>query len=377
MLGDNKMFELTNAQRKCFALPPVLDTWNKVDVKASPCDHYVTYAYIEGKRIVKVIQVSEKPGREMYQEYCVDQTLSKDGTKIMPKTDKGKPQNFTSANLVKKTPIGMALAFSRGYVSVVNNTSEQDFYRSAYNSEKPETLQDFSEWVDEWCRNTGEKELVEINEFAQQTKIHQKVHEGDFFRYRINRNLYGYGRILVDYAKMRKEGIPFWEIFMGKPLCVAVYHIATEDATVRPERLVGLKMLPSQMIMDNIFYYGECKIIGNIPIAPDEDNYTVHYGRSINARKANYLYYQCGKTFAALEGEKELDIYKGNKYSCFRNGSIGWILRIKLPILLNCINSDSNDPYWNMMPKGYTDEDLRNPKYEKELQMVKAQMGVK
>ena len=107
-----------------------------------------------------------------------------------------------------------------------------------------------------WCLNTGEKELKDINEFANRTKIHQKFKEGDFFRYRINRSLFGYGRILVDYAQMRKKGIPFWDIFMGKPLCVAVYHIATTDSNLKPEQLLGKKMLPSQMIMDNIFYDG-------------------------------------------------------------------------------------------------------------------------
>ena len=371
------MFELTNEQRRCFSIAPVLDTWKKVEVKASPYDHYVTYAYIDGQRIVKVIQVSDEPGREMYQEYGVDQMLSEDGSKIMPKTNKGKPQNFTSANLVKKTRVGMALTFSHRYLAVDNNTTEQSFYYSAYNSKNPETLQDLADYVDDWCRHTGEKELADINQFAQQKKVHQKFQEGDFFRYRINRNLYGYGRILVDYAKMRKEGIPFWEIFMGKPLCVAVYHIVTEDANVQPEQLVHLKMLPSQMIMDNTFYYGECKIIGNMPIAPDEDNYTIHYGRSINACRWDYLYYQCGKTFVALEGEKELDVYKGYSYGGFRNGSIGWILNIKLPILLECINSNSNDPYWNMMPTHTTDKDLRNPKFKNELQMVKEQMGLK
>lgn len=114
-----------------------------------------------------------------------------------------------------------------------------------------------------------------------------------------------------------------------------------------------------------------------MPIAHDEDNYTIHYGRSISARHPNYLYYQCGKTFVALEGEKELELCKGYTYWGFRNGGIGWILKVKLPILLECINNNSNDPYWNMMPKGSTDEDLRNPKYEKELQMVKEQMGIK
>ena len=371
------MFELTNEQRKCFAIPLVLDSWKRVEVKASPYDHYVTYAFLDGSKIVKVIQVSDTIGRELYKEYGVNQILSEDGTKILPKTNKGKPQNFTSANLVKKTPIGMSLSFNSGYVAVVNNTADQCFYRSFYNAEKLETLKDFSMWVDNWCLNTGEKELKDINEFANRTKIHQKFKEGDFFRFRINRNLFGYGRILVDYAQMRKDGNQFWDVFMGKPLCVAVYHIATEDATITPEQLIRLKMLPSQMIMDNIFYYGECEIIGNMPIDPDEDNYTIHYGRSIDAHKPNYLYYQSGKTYVALKGEKELDLHSSDVLGGFSNKGIGWDLHIQLPILLECIKKKSNEPYWDMIPAWRANQDLRNPKFKKELKQVKKQMGLK
>jgi hypothetical protein len=367
------MLELTNEQRKCFALPPVLDSWKKVEVKASPYDDFITYAYLEGNKVVKVITVSD---RDRYCEFGVDQTLSEDGTKILPKTDKGKPQNFTSANLLKKTPIGMALSFVGGYVSIDNDTADQCFYRSVYNSEKLETIKDFSIWVDHWCLNTGEKEFKDIDEFAKRTKIHQKFREGDFFRYRINRSLFGYGRILVDYAQMRKKGIPFWDIFMGKPLCVAVYHIATEDKTITPEQLVHLKMLPSQMIMDNIFYYGECEIIGNMPIAPDEDNYTIHYGRSLSAREPNGLYYQCGKTYVTLENEQALFENEQALFGHFTHNGIGWNLDVKLPILLECIKKKSNEPYWNMIPAWRANEDLRNPKFEEELKKIKKQMGI-
>ena len=62
------MFELTNEQRRCFALPPVLDTWKKIEVKAGPYDDYVTYAYLDGSRITKVIEVSDITGREKYCE---------------------------------------------------------------------------------------------------------------------------------------------------------------------------------------------------------------------------------------------------------------------------------------------------------------------
>ena len=381
------MFELTNEQRKCFALPPILDNWKKVEVKASPYDNYVTYAYLDTNKIVKVIQVSDTLGGEIYHEYGIDQTLSDDGTKILPKTDKGKPQNFTSANLVKKTPIGMTLSFDSGYVAVVNNTADQCFYRSFYNGEKPKSLDDFSKWVDNWCQNTGEKELADIIKFSKRTKIHQKFKEGDFFRFRINRSLFGYGRILVDYARMRKEGIPFWDVFMGKPLCVAIYHIATEEANVSPASLVNLKMLPSQMIMDNIFYYGECEIIGNMPIDSNEENYTIHYGRSIDARKPNYLYYQSGKTYVTLENEQALfghfthngigwNLNEQALFGHFTHNGIGWNLDVKLPILLECIKKKSNEPYWNMIPAWRANKDLRNPKFEEELKKIKKQMGI-
>ena len=84
--------------------------------------------------------------------------------------------------------------------------------------------------------------------------------------------MYGYGRILVNYDKMRKDGVEFWDVFFGKPLCVAVYHMVTDRNDLTPAELVNYKMLPSQMIMDNCFYYGECEIIGNLPIDSDEDN---------------------------------------------------------------------------------------------------------
>ena len=364
------MFELTNEQRKYFAIPPVLDNWEKVEVKAGPYDHCITYAYLDVRRIVKVIKVSETRGQEMYVEYGVDQMLSEDGTKILPKTEKGKPQNFTAPNLIKKTPIGMALSYCRGYVDVINNTADQYYYRSNYEAAEVYTLDDLSKWVDDWCRGTGEKELAEINEFASRKKVHQKFKEGDFFRYRIKRGLYGYGRIMVDYAKMRKDGVPFWDVFMGKPLCVAVYHIATDDPNVTPEHLVKLKMLPSQMIMDNIFFYGECKVIGNIPLLHKENNFTIHYGNSIDARRSNYTYYQCGKTFAYIEGKNEL-------YDNFMNHGIGWNLDVKLPILLECIKHRSNDPYWSMIKQWRANPDLRNPKFKKELKEIKKQMGVK
>ena len=39
------MFELTNEQRKCFALVSVNDGWERIKIKSSPYDTFETYAY--------------------------------------------------------------------------------------------------------------------------------------------------------------------------------------------------------------------------------------------------------------------------------------------------------------------------------------------
>ena len=363
------MFELTNDQRKCFALPPVLESWRKVEVKPGPYDKERTYAYLDGKRIMKVIRICEDFGRALYYEYGVDQLLSEDETKLIPKTDKGKPQNFIAPNLVKRTPLGMALSFDCGCVSVSNQDSDQCFYRSVYDGVRVNCFSEFVAWVNTWCLSTGDSELQEINAFAAKGKRYQKFKEGDFFRYRINRSLYGYGRILLDFGKMRKQNVKFWDIFMGKPLCVSVYHIATEDANLTPEQLLGRKCLPSQMIMDNIFYYGECEVIGNVPITPDEEDFPIHYGRSISLQNPDCIHYQCGREFVSLDGAKQL-------FGGFRNGGIGWSLNVRLSILEECIKQGSNLPYWEMIPPYEANKDLRNPKFHAELKLIREQMGI-
>lgn len=365
------MFELTNEQRIYFALSPVSDTWTKLEVTPGKYDMYYTFAYLDGNVIKKVIQVfDEQPGHDLYREFCVEAELSDDHKRILPKTEKGKQKPFSTANLEKCKRIGMELSYVRGSVSLSNLTNEVTYYHSVYEGQVIRSLSQFSDWVSRWCNETTEADLKEIQAFAQQGKVHQKYREGDFFRFRINRRLFGYGRIMVDYEQMRKQEIPFWDIFMGKPLCVAVYHIATENPSLTPDDLRGLKLLPSQMIMDNIFYYGECKIIGNAEITPEEENYTIHYGTSISGLDGfSGLRYQSGKTYIAANDQEVL-------YNGFINNGISFALEIKLPTLLACIEQDSNDPYWQNVSPNSWNKDLRNPIYKEQLHQIRRQLGL-
>lgn len=63
-----------------------------------------------------------------------------------------------------------------------------------------------------------------------------------------------------------KDGGKFWDILMGKALCVSVYHIITENPNVNIYDLQELQSCPSAYMMDNKFFYGEYEIIGNAPL---------------------------------------------------------------------------------------------------------------
>lgn len=365
------MFELTNEQRKHFVLTFVDDTWEKAIVKPSPYDDFVTLAYIDGTHIRKVITINGDHDRNKarYCEYQVEAELSADKQMILPKTSKGKPKLFSSSNLLKLTPVGMALSFSRGSVVIYNCSTQKDYYKNTYTGEKFNGFSEFIKWLENWCGSTTAKQQSEIESFASEKREHISYKEGDFFRFRLNRDLYGYGRILLDFDKMRKEKIPFWDIFMGKPLCAAVYHIATEHKDVTIPELKKLKMLPSQMVMDNIFFYGECEIIGNEPISYEECDFPIQYGNTIRMGEKG-VRCQHGRTYIEIPDKEAL-------YDDFRNSGIGWSLNVTLPILMKCIEEGSNQAYWDLYYPSMVNGDLRNPKFSDKLLEIRKQLGIK
>jgi hypothetical protein len=333
----------------------------------SPYDMDDSYAYVDGIHIRKMIRVSE----ESYQETSLRETLSDDGKFILPKTDKGKPVKLTAANLEKRTPVGMSFSWLRDHIFVFNNTAQQGYYDSfAEGPDLPlKTLPEFLAWLDKWCAETTEKDLSDVAAFAARPRVHQKYREGDFFRYRIDRRHWAYGRILFNYDRLRKEKVEFWDVFFGKPLVVAVYRIMTEEPLNDIEKLAGLPMLPSQLIMDNHCYYGEAEIIGNKPLTPEEEDYPIHYGRSKNARE-EALYLQSGPLYRKMPFSECL--FEQDFSHC----GIGFSMDVRVPVLEACIREGSNRPYWEQ-PRLYSvQEDLRNPKLKTEREAVFKQFGL-
>lgn len=252
------------------------------------------------------------------------------------------------------------------YIDIFNHTSQKSYYSSDYEPIRSYGKYDFQQWVENWRDETTGDDLTDIAQFATQPRQHVKFREGDVFRFKINRRLYGYGRILLDYALMRRKNEPFWDILAGKPLVCSVYHIVTDRDDVSVMELGCLHSLPSVHIMDNHLYYGTYEIIGNIPIDESED-YPIMYGNSIDARYRAVLL-QCGKLYQRDDNSTAL-------FHDFTNQGIGFGLNFKLSVLQECIKDGSNAPYWAQDDRK-VNRDLRNPKFRNELERVCKQFDV-
>ena len=360
------MLELTNEQRKCFALTPVDESWKRVIMKPAPSDDFETAAYIDGAVIRKCVQCGENHYIET--DYC--ECVSDDFSLLLPVTQKGKAQKLTAAALTKRSGRGMCLSFDGEYVSLFSCVSNKYYYSNIHASDIPgcfckHNIENFAAWVENWCADTSEEDIADVSAFSKEGRSHARYKEGDVFRFKIGRRQYGFGRILLDYNRLRREKKPFWDILMSTAIVVSVYHIISETPDISVDVLKNKKSLPSCTIVDNPIYYGEYEIIGNIPIGPVED-YPIMFGHSISAGDSAVCL-QYGETYIRRE--------KGTCFGNFLNHGVGFSLSFKTEILRECIDKNSNAPYWER--GGYRTEcDLRNPKYKQQLETVCKHYGI-
>ena len=362
--------ELTNEQRKYLGLEPVEPEWERIEIPNNGVNPELSTGknilYFDGDVLRKEISVTN--GGLYLEESCKIKTLD-NRSMIAPKTEKGKPKRLNGANLQRCKSEGMYFRYEGGGVLLANYTTQQTYFSSAFAGLQAMSEQELQDFLTQWIKDTDDTELERIHAFAAAKRRHCKFKEGDFFRFKIDRTHYGYGRILLDIHKMRKNGEQFWDILMGKPLVVSVYHIITENPSLDVETLKALKSCPSQFIMDNRFYYGEYEIVGWEPL-PDDVDYPIMYGRSISGIDRNKILFQQGHVYREipLEGNAVIS-------DRFMNNGVGFGLYISKKMLEACIESDSNEPYWNRGEKYYW-RDLRHPKYKLELAQVLKQMGV-
>lgn len=369
--------ELTNEQRKYLGLELIEPTWERIEIpnncRKPELSTGKDILFFDGDILRKVIWLENK-GAFLENSYHL--RTQDNRTMIAPITARGKAKRLNDANIRRCMPYGMYIHFSggnevQGSVCLANYTTQQTYYSSSFAGLSYMKESEFQNFLTQWIAETSTKDLAEIHAFASAGKRHCKYREGDFFRFKYDRRNYGYGRILLDVRQFIKSGGKFWDILMGKPLCVSIYHIIAENPNVSVEDLQKLDSCPSQYIMDNVFYYGEYEIIGNAPLPENHSgiDYPIMYGRSISMLDPDKICYCRGKDYREIPLDGNAPLQKD-----YRNNGIRYGLLVNKALIENCIQACSNEPFW-AQELACLHSDLRNPAYKKELEYVMKQMG--
>ena len=352
------IFELTNEQRKYLGLIPVEEHWELVKF-----DNGIYY-YFEDDIIRKEIKVS----KNYYHEAELNEKTTENRTMILPKTKRGKIKKFNYTATQSFSPFGTYFTFSTDGVIIANYTTQRTYYSKIFSEKEKISLDNLKKWLDKWMKETTEEDLEEIEEFKNAKRKHCKFNEGDFFAFKISRREWCFGRILLDVSKLRKD-----ENFkknknyglanlMGKPLIIKVYHKISDNKNIDLKELSKCLALPSQAIMDNIFYYGEAIILGNLPLKPEENDMFISVSESISGIDKNIAYLQYGLIYREIplsDYEKLIKDLKIGAQTLRREG-IGFV--IDTYKLKECIEAKSNYPFWEKYKKRNV-PDLKNPDY--------------
>ena len=350
------IFELNNEQRKYLGLIPVEEHWELVKF-----DNGIYY-YFEDDTIKKEIKVS----KNYYHEAELNEKTAENRTMILPKTKRGKIKKFNYTATQSFSPFGTYFTFSTDGVIIANYTTQRTYYSEIFSEKEKISLDNLKKWLDKWMKETTEEDLEEIEEFKNAKRKHCKFNEGDFFAFKISRREWCFGRILMDVSKLRKD-----ENFkknknyglanlMGKPLIIKVYHKISDNKNIDLKELSKCLALPSQAIMDNIFYYGEAIILGNLPLKPEENDMFISVSESISGIDKNIAYLQYGLIYREIplsDYEKLIKELKIGAQTLRREG-IGFV--IDTYKLKECIEAKSNSPFWEKYKKRNV-PDLKNP----------------
>jgi len=364
------VFELTNAQREHFGFHPVEKGWEAVILKG---DKYRSDSllYFEGDTIKRwITSTADEYAELQYDEQTKGRTL------LLPKTGKGKPQKLSAAVLEKRQPFGVYLRVNtQGDLRIGNFSTQTTFYDSHWESPDDRRTAAVPEQILRFIATAPPGHREQIESFKKATRRHIKFQPGDYFSLKLNRTQFGFGRVLLDIAKIKKSGLISKEhglhIWMGQPVLIQMYAHASTSRSVLPADLEKHARVPSDVIMDNVLLYGEFEIMGHQELAEEEFEFPLAYGRSRDATRLGIVYLNWGlihrelplKAFSKyLVEEDRVDPADGTpeKTSPFAYAGIGFRPHYDTIDILDAARQGAFDYARN--PTYTRKYDLRNPK---------------
>lgn len=280
-------YEITNKEREYFGLDPVGSNWEKVVFKG---DTYrpESILYYEGDTIKRHIISTE----DQYREYLYNER-TKDRAILLPKTGQGKEKKLTASVLEQRQPTGVYLRVDNGGLTIGNYTTQTTFYSTFWEKSRHSEKEAVPEVIKNFIKQSPENHLAELSLYKASKRKNVKYKAGDYFRFKLNRTEYGFGRLLLDVNKLRKKGLlPHGHglgLLMGLPLIVQLLAYKSKEKEIAIEVLDKQPKLPSDVMMDNLLLYGEFEVFGHREIREEELDFPISYGRSIDQRQVVFL----------------------------------------------------------------------------------------
>jgi hypothetical protein len=362
--GKN-MFELNNEQRKYLGLELTHENWDRVEIKKD------LIVYYDKNKLKKGIVSRDS----YYHEWQMDdETLNREFLK--PKKTTTKPKKLTPTTIESKKSKGIYFFMGLEYFEIGNYTTDRTFYSIDFEDIVFENFDKTKEFLNDYIADCSDSHLKDLELFKTAKRKKYQIKEGDFFRFKADRNSFGFGRVLFDVNNFRyseeakkypHDGL---QHLMGTVFIIKIYHITTKEKDVDIEKLKLLKAIPSQYITDVQFYDGNFEIIGNLSLKDDELDFPISYSSNSTYEDERYVYLQQGKLFASkplasfnkyLEAHNPFNTYQPTLENPYKKEGVRDNFSIKKVILDNCILNNNNNYYWD---NNFVDSyfDLRNPK---------------
>ncbi|WP_187263602.1 immunity 26/phosphotriesterase HocA family protein [Pontibacter beigongshangensis] len=280
-------YEISNKEREYLGLDPIEKHWDKVFLKG---DTYrpETILYYEGDTIKRHITSTDAQYAELqYNEKTKDRVI------LLPKTEKGKEKKLTASVLEQRQPIGVYIRVDNSDLTIGNYTTQTTFYSTRWEKSRHSEKEAVPEIINNFIKHSPENHLKEISIFKASRRKNIKYRPGDYFRFKLNRTEYGFGRLLLDVNKLRKKGyLPKDHglgLLMGPPLIVQLFAYKSKEKDIAIDTLDKQPKLPSDVMMDNLLLYGEYEVFGHREIRDEELDFPISYGRSIDQRQVVFL----------------------------------------------------------------------------------------
>jgi len=276
------MFELTNDQRKYFGLDPIGEGWIRKNLQGDAHRPSSTLCFEDNILRKQIISTEDEYNEIQFEE------PTRENEFFLPKASKGKEKKITPSTIESKTPIKTYCFVSKfGRILIGNHTNQLTFFDTSWEGDEKDIESPIANWVDLYIQDAPRNHFELIKEFCGTKRKNCKFRSGDFFRFKLNRTEYGFGRVLLDVYSIRKrELIPEEHglyYLMGHPVLIKLYAFRSSSKNVDLNQLEKCASLPSDYIMDNALFYGNYEIVGHRDLVESDIEFPLSYGKALDS----------------------------------------------------------------------------------------------